>query len=234
MAGVFAGWWVLSYMQLHLPIRDQDAVITIPDPVQARAKVLSDLEVMVKGDISTKVPLDQVVSVPVQETLNTMIHFDHEVPIKLDVPVKDIIPVDQTITLDTHVKVNVLGKDIKLPLKGTIPIKLQVPINFTVPINQNIRVTFDAPAQAKLKQNIHVPLKTTIDTTIPIHGMMQVPVKSELNAQVVLADPIPAKILQSDLVIPLNNLGLKEKVNLPPPVQHELNPAALLSEALGQ
>jgi hypothetical protein len=227
MAGVFAAWWILSYMQLHLPIRDQDAVITIPDPVQARAKVLNALDVQVQGDITTEVPINQVVSIPVEDTLNTLIHFDHDVPIKMDVPVQDTIPVDQNVPVDTHVQVNVLGKQITLPVKGNIPIKMQVPIKFNVPINQQVHLTFDAPAQAKLKQNLQVPLKADINATIPIHGTMQVPVKSDLHAQVFLSDPLPAKIIKSDLQIPLNGLALMESQP-----QRDAKDAALDAEAI--
>lgn len=225
LAGVLAAWWILSYMQLHLPIRNQNAVITIPAPVQARAKVLDALDVQVQGNISTEVPVNQNIAIPVQDTLNTMIHFDHDVPIKMDVPVQNVVPVDQTVPVDTHVTVNVLGKDITLPVKGNIPIKMQVPIKFTVPVNQQVHLTFDAPAQAKLKQDLHVPLNAKINATIPIHGTMQVPVKSDLHAQVFLSDPMPATIVKSDLEIPLSGLSLLQT----PPANKSTQPEVALS-----
>jgi hypothetical protein len=207
--GVVAGWWVFKNFDMNLPVRNQPATVTLPEPMQVRAKVLNDLDVMVKGQLSTEIPIDQSIQVPINETLHTVISFDHDVPIKMQVPVSYTLPLDQVIHVDSKVKVTVLGKDISLPIRGDIPIKAQIPINMNVPIDQRVRLKFVAPADAKLQQQLNIPLKTTIATTFPLQGVMQVPVKSELQAQVVVPQPISAVISESDFSFPLSQLALQ-------------------------
>lgn len=209
LVGIIAGWWVFKNFDMSLPIRNQAATVSLPEPMQVRAKVLNDLDVMVKGHLATQIPIDQTIKVPINETLHTVISFDNEVPIKMTVPVNYNLPLDQKIHVDSTVKVRLLGKDISLPIRGDIPIKAQIPININVPIDQKVRLKFVAPADAKLHQTLNVPLKTTIATNFPLQGVMQVPVKSELQAQVIVPQPVSAVITESDFKFPLNQLALQ-------------------------
>lgn len=209
LLGIIAGWWVFKNFDMNLPIRNQPATVTLPEPIQVKAKVLNELDVMVKGHLATEIPIDQTIQVPVKDTLHTVISFDNEVPIKMQVPVKYTLPLDQKIHVDSTVKVRLLGRDISLPIRGDIPIKAQIPININVPVNQNIRLKFVAPADARLEQKLNIPLRTMIATNFPLQGVMQVPVKSELQAQVVVPQPVSAVITKSDFRFPLSQLALQ-------------------------
>lgn len=208
-AGVGIASWVFNTLEVGLPIRNQQAQVRISEPVQARADILDPLEVMVKGAIHTQIPINQQIQVPIRDTMHTMVTFDNEVPIKLQVKVDNQIPLNQVVHVDTKVEVKILGKTVRLPLRGDIPIKTTIPVHFTIPIDQNVRLKFVAPVAANIEQRLNIPLKATIDANVPVHGVLQVPVKSQVNTQLMIAEPLQTVITESNLKIPLKALSLQ-------------------------
>ncbi len=209
MLGIGAASWLFKSTELRLPVRNQSAIVRLPQPIQAKARIANDLDILVRGEVQSQVPINQVIEVPIQDTLHTIISFDHAVPVKMDVPLNVTIPLDQILHVDSTVQVKVLGQQLSLPIRGDIPVKAQIPLKLNVPVDQQVHLKFVAPADATLKQTLKIPLKTSIDARIPIQGAMQVPVKSDLEAQVIISQPIPAVISHSDLTIPLSQLGLQ-------------------------
>lgn len=213
IGGGIVGYWVFKNVDARLLLTDQPAMVTIPAPLEVTADVLNNLDITLDDTISTKVPIDQVVSIPVDETLHLIAKFDAMVPIKLDVNVQQTISLDQEVYVDAVVEAQVLGDTLQLPIRGNIPIKAEIPINLTIPIDQKVRLKFTAPVAAKLRQNLTVPLKTTIDADIPIHADLSVPVTSAMKARVYFP-PEPTRIIieYADLKLPLRTLqlGLKD------------------------
>ncbi|WP_410210829.1 hypothetical protein [Aquirhabdus sp.] len=208
LSGVYAGWWVLNNADARLTLTDQAAQVMIPNAVPVKADILTDLDVMLNGSITTTVPIDQTVQVPIHDTLHVIATLDNDVPIKMNVPIHDIVPVDQIVHVDSKVDVMVLGRTLKLPIRGDVPIKAQVPINLDVPVDQMVHLKFTAPADVKLLQALSVPLKTDIKTTIPLHSAMKIPVRSSLLANVSITDPLDAIVTHADLRLPLSTLKL--------------------------
>lgn len=69
--GAGIAWWILNYLEIGLPIRNQQAQVRITEPVQAKADIYDPLEVMVKGSIDTKIPINQQIQVPIKGTMHT-------------------------------------------------------------------------------------------------------------------------------------------------------------------
>lgn len=209
IGGAAVGYWVFKNVNARLVLRNQPATVTIPDPIYAIADVLNKLDITLDNTIHTKVPVDQTVSIPVNDTLKLLATFDAKVPIKLEVNVNQSIPVDQTVHVDAVVEAKVFGETLKLPIRGDIPIKAVIPLHLTIPIDKKVRLQFTAPIKAKLKQNLTVPLKTVIDADVPISADLSVPVKNALKARVYLPDtPTPIIINYADLTLPLRTLKL--------------------------
>lgn len=83
-----------------------------------------------------------------------------------------------------------------------------------VPLEQNVHLKFDAPVKAVLKENLNIPLHTTLKTNIPIQGHLNVPIKTALKASVDVQNTLPIKIEQGELKIPLHNLRLSRQTIL--------------------
>lgn len=212
VGGALIGYWVFKNVDARLLLTDAPAKITIPDPLDATADVLNSLEISLDEVIHTQVPVDQEISIPVDDTLDLLATFDAKVPIKLNVNVQETIPVDQTVFVDAIIEAEVLGDTLQLPIRGEIPIKANIPVNLNIPIDKDVQLNFTAPVSAKLKQNLTVPLKTTIEADVPIAADLTVPVKNALKARVYLPKgPTDVIINYADLKLPLRTLKLGVK-----------------------
>lgn len=207
LGGVLAGVWVVGNIDANLFLRDQQATVRIPGVVPVTADILNNLDIELKGDITTTVPVDQMVTLPIRDTLNVMATVDHDIPIKMNVAIRDTIRLDQVIKVNSKVEVDVLGTTLRLPVRGDIPIKADVPVTMNVPVNQPVRMKFTAPVAVDMQQALPVPLRTNIATTIPISSRLDVPVRSALNANVTIPGPVDTVITKADLNLPLRTLG---------------------------
>ncbi|TXH05311.1 MAG: hypothetical protein E6R07_05165 [Nevskiaceae bacterium] len=209
IGGVVIGWWVLRNIDARLMLTNQPATVIVPQPVAISADVLNDLDIEINDAITTTVPVDQVIKIPIKDVLHVQASFDNDIPIKMTVPVHDKITIDQVLDVDTVIKADLLGDTHDLPIRGKIPVKATVPINLNIPVDQNVHLKFNAPADVRLVQALEVPLKADIAATIPIHSRMSVPVKSALQAEATIPDPANIIITTADLRLPLSTLRLQ-------------------------
>jgi len=208
--GVVGASWMLHHGEAELLLEDQPATVSIPQPIPIKADITNALSILLDGKLTTTVPVDQQIQVPIRDTLHVMATLDHDVPIKMTVPIRDTIPVDQIVHVDSKVSVFVMGRALTLPIKGDVPIKTQVPLSIDVPVDQMVHMSFTAPADVKLTQALNVPLKADIHTTIPLHSSMDVPVKSALLANVTVPGPVEAIVTHADLHLPLRTLDVSD------------------------
>ena len=209
--GMLVGWWVFSSIDARLLLSNQAASVIIPKPVNVTADVLNNLDIEIDDAITTTVPIDQVIQIPIKDTLHVMASFDNEIPIKLNVPVRDKITIDQVLDVDTVIKADLLGDTHDLPIRGKIPVKAVVPISLNIPVDQLVHLKFNAPADVRIIQPLEVPLKANIAATIPIRSQMSVPVKSALQAAVTVTEPADIVITNANLRLPLRTLKLQMK-----------------------
>ncbi|HET8882660.1 MAG TPA: hypothetical protein VFM56_10840 [Solimonas sp.] len=209
LGGMLVGWWVFRNVDAHLALHDQPALVKVPEPVRISADVLNNLEIEIDDAITTTVPIDQRIRIPLTDTLHVQASFDNDIPIKMTVPVRDKIVIDQVLDVDTVIKADLLGDTHDLPIRGRIPVKATVPISLNIPVDQNVHLRFTAPVDVRLKQALDVPLRADIRATIPIKSRMSVPVKSALQADVTIPEPAAVVITDADLRLPLRTLKLQ-------------------------
>ena len=202
--------FVVANVQAQLVVSDEQLMAYVDQPLGVTASVLNELSISIDQSVSTRVPVDTVLSVPVDDPLNLVADFDANVPIRVNVPVNDVIPLVQDVYIDTVVEADLLGETFQLPLRGRFPVRAEVPISLVVPIDQDVHMKFTAPIQARLHQNLIVPLKTDIVATVPLKTQMTVPVLNDLEIQVTVPkEPRLAVTLNyADLILPLKNMGV--------------------------
>lgn len=208
IGGVVAGWWVFRNIDARLTLADQPATVIIPQPVTVSADVLNNLEIEINDAITTTVPVNQTILIPIKDTLHVIAKFDNEIPIRMNVPVRDQITIDQVLDVDTVIKAELLGDTHDLPIRGKIPVKAVVPISLNIPVDQIVPIKFEAPADVQIVEPLEVPLQADIAATIPIKSQMSVPVRSALQAEVRIPDPVDIVITDADLKLPLRTLRL--------------------------
>ncbi|MEN8390089.1 MFS transporter [Acinetobacter indicus] len=208
MVGVAIALWIFRHFQIYIPLENQQVNIDLQEALQAEVKIHDALDVNVSGRVNAVIPIQENLDIPLTQTLNPQVYFDTHVPIRTTIPVRETLKINQPLAVDTQVKVRLMGKDISLPLKGTIPIALDVPIHMDVPLAQKIHLKFNAPVKTVLKENLNIPLKTTLNTLIPVQGHLNVPIQTALKASVDVKNTLPIKIEQGELNIPLNSIRL--------------------------
>lgn len=202
MVGVAIALWIFRHFQIYIPLENQQVNIDLQEALQAEVKIHEALDVDVSGRVNAVIPIQENLDIPLTQTLNPRVYFDTHVPIRTTIPVRETLKINQPLAVDTQVKVRLMGKDISLPLKGTIPIVLDVPLA------QKFHLKFNAPVKTVLKENLNIPLKTTLNTQIPVQGHLNVPIQTALKASVDVKNTLPIKIEQGELNIPLNSIRL--------------------------
>lgn len=203
-------WSTLMRLEARLLVVDAPLKAYVDEPLKVRATVLNDLDIELREIVSTTVPVDEVLSVPVEQPLELIANFDAVVPIRMDVPVNDKIILEQNIDIDTIVEADLLGETFHLPLRGSFPVRAEVPVRMVVPIDQPVHMAFTAPIRARLKQNLIVPLKTDISADIPLHTRMTVPILNDLEvtAELPKDPPLDVTLNYSDLLVSLGKIAI--------------------------
>ena len=215
LGGAFAGWWLFQHVDARVQLKNQPMVVSLPEAFAVSADVLNVLDVRIDGDVSALVPVNQLITVPIRDTLKVTASVDSDVPIRMTVPVRERVSVDQVVHVDTQVQVRVLGRDLTLPVRGDVPIKAMIPVNLDIPVDQRVRVRFSTPADVRIDQPLRIPLKAVIDTVVPVHSQLRVPVQSALQANIRVQGPVPAVIEHANLRLPLRDLALDVKRKQP-------------------
>lgn len=206
LCGAILAISAFKYLVLYIPLKNQNVDIALQAPLQARVHAHEALQTYVSGTVDAEIPLNETLSLPLTQTMKPVIEFDHVVPIKTTIPVKEVIKINQVLQLDSQVKVKVLGKDIALPVKGEIPIRLDVPVHLSVPVEQGLHLKFKSPVKVQLKEQLKLPIQTTLQSQIPIHGELSIPLKSDLKARVDIRHTLPVTIEHGQLELPLHQL----------------------------
>jgi hypothetical protein len=201
--------FVIRHLQAQLLVTDETLYAYVDQTLGVTASVLNPLDIELDDIVSTRVPVDTILTVPVEQPLELDAEFDAVVPIRTDVLVEDVIILEQNVDLDAMVEADLLGETFTLPLRGNFPVRAEVPITILVPIDQDVRLRFTAPIKARMKQNLEVPLKTEIVADVPLKTQMSVPVLNDLQvtADVDKEPRLKVKLNYADLKIPVGTLG---------------------------
>lgn len=207
---VLAGW-VWRHLGAELALRDQIAQVAITQALPIDVQLQQGLELLVDGTVDTTVPVKQVLTVPLQETLDVSVDFDGAVDVNLDVPFQTMVKVDEMMPLEAVLDVKIMGVWTKLPIRGVLPIRLNVPVNTVVPVRQSLPLSFTKPVQVALDQQISVPLDTRIRTSVPLHSVLQVPQPPPIKALATVLEPAETTLTRLDLALPMNDVGFSWK-----------------------
>ncbi|AOA58635.1 MFS transporter [Acinetobacter larvae] len=215
VTGVLLAIWVFRYFNIYIPLENQSVAIDLQQPLQTRVKIHEPLDVDVTGEVDAVIPINEQLNVPLKQSFRPHVFFDNQVPISTQIPVKETLKIDQNMPINTEVQLQILGTQIKVPLKGVIPIKMDVPIDLKIPLQQKVHLKFDTPVETVFRENLQLPLQTTVHSKIPIAGRLQVPVKEAMDATVEVQNTLAVQIQQGQLKIPLKHIALANPQHRP-------------------
>ncbi len=182
VCGVLVAWWVYFHIVIDIAIRDQKMGVTLPESIRGIAEITNVLEVAMKGEISTEVPFNQELTVPLQGRYDLDVELRAKVPLKFDVTYNGILPIDTQadVTIRTGINYKNLKSLRNLDIQTTIPLKFPLPVNLNVPIDQVIDLEYVGPLTADLDDELKTVVNTTLKARLPINQTVRTPVTARL------------------------------------------------------
>lgn len=196
--------WLRSHaFSLRIPLGGQRMAVVLPHTLSVTARATNQPRVRIDGRVPVHATLNHTFTVPVDQTIHAHVHFDHDVPLHLTVRYNGSVPVDQTLHVDTTVHAHVFGIGLDVPVKGDIPIHTSVPVHLNVPVNRKVHLDFTAPVTAYVHQRFRVPIKASLQATVPLHHAFRAHIAEPLQAEVELPrHSIPITVKSWKLALP--------------------------------
>jgi len=190
-----AGWWAWNHLVAQVALKEQKALIKMPEQCPAARETLRRVQVKIDehaaGQEHPYAGDDECAAEPIP----IKVAVDTTVPIDLEVPVKHVLKVDQAIDLDAKVQTRVLGFNVTLPIKGRVPLRADVPVDLVIPVRKQIPVSLNMPAVVRLPEPLRAQVDTVFETTIPIKQALSLPVTAPVDATLTF----PGQVVEAGL-----------------------------------
>lgn len=160
-------WWLRGHWQALATLRHLPLVLNLPQGIVGQADVHSRLVTRLDMNPAVALPINQVVSVQLLDTLQARTTVRTEVPVSTQVDFQADIPVVTEVEAEVPVVSWLPSMAVKLPVQFTVPIKVSVPVRATLPL------ALDLAVSAQVPEPLAVPLKTVIHTRVPLHARLE-------------------------------------------------------------
>lgn len=209
-AAASAAWWAWHNLAAQVVLKEQQADILLPKELAVKAAVTQKVKISLDNQtLPVRVPIHQELSIPLDEVIPIKVSLDTVVPVNIDVPVKHVLKVDQVVDLDTHVKTRILGIPLTLPIQGKIPVKADVPVDLVIPIRKDLPLVLVTPVTVRFSEPLHTTLDTVIETRLPLHGAMDIPLTAPVSASLTFPQQkVQAGLELLDLTVPFEDVTL--------------------------
>lgn len=200
---VAAGWWAWHHLAVNVALREQQALVRLPDALSVRAELTRQVAVRIDQTLPVRVPIQQDLLIPIKDAIPVQVSIDTVLPIRLDVPVRQTIHLDQTVDIDTQVRTRVLGFNLTLPIQGRVPVKADVPVDMVIPVRKDLPIAFTTMAQVRITEPLRTRIDTVIQTQVPIHEALRLPITEPVAARLTFPQQqVQAGLDLMDLTVP--------------------------------
>lgn len=180
--GVWIAWWVYFHIVIDIAIRDQKMGVTLPEKIHAVAEITNELDVAMRGEIETRVPFNQALTVPLDGRYDLDVELRAKVPLEFEVTYEGILPIDTE--ADVRIRTGINYKNLKslrnLDIQTKIPLEFPLPVKLRVPVDQVIDLEYVGPLTADINDELKTVVNTTLKTRLPIDQTIRTPVTAAL------------------------------------------------------
>ena len=199
--GIMA-WQVLTHWQSLVSLRHQPVTLRLPTGMPGRAEITTPLFTRLDLKSRVAVPIDQVVSVQLMNKLNARTVIKAEVPVETSVTFDEDIPVSTEVEMKIPVVSWLPAMNVRVPVMFKVPVHLKVPINVRIPLALDVKVSGD------VSQPLKVPVRTTLQLTVPVHAKLEAQVLNRADFNLVgLQAPFELRVEQAQVRVPLRDIG---------------------------
>lgn len=207
MLGSMLGFWGYYHLVLAIELKNQRVLAHLPPQLNARVETTSALPVQVYGPVAVQVPVDQVITVPLQGNFPVQIKIDMPVPLHFSVPFKGQVPINSSVDIETTTAA-ILPHLPDMPLKIRLPIQINVPINTIIPVHTSFRFYYDGPLDLQFNQQVSTHIQTTLKSTVSMHHNMLTPPLGGFDVRLYPQQTPAAVTMHSHIRQPLTHLKL--------------------------
>lgn len=207
VSGSMLGFWGYYYLVLGVELKNQQILLYLPPQLAGRVEKTGQLKLQVHGPVAVKVPLDQVITVPLKGNFPTRIKLDMPIPLNFEVPFKAILPINSSVDIETTTAA-ILPHLPEMPLKIRVPLQFEVPIDTMIPVRTRFRFYYEGPLDIQFDQQLKTPIKTVLHSTVPMHHNMQIPPLGAFDVRIYPQQAPVALHLHSPIRVPLTQLQL--------------------------
>ncbi|KQC06012.1 MAG: hypothetical protein APR62_08745 [Smithella sp. SDB] len=197
---VFLIYFFVKYGPIVLSLYEQRYIYkriitaTVDSSLPVSASIDHTFHIPIKNEFDYAVPVKTVIKLPVNQKFN--IAFDKP----LNIPIDHVFHVDEKINVktefpfETKVTIKILGVNTDVPVKGVIPLNMVIPLKHDFHIKDTLAVKPQEALPFPINSIFDVPLDFVLRGKVPIDGMMTVPIKDKVNADVILRDKLPVTL----------------------------------------
>lgn len=223
--GVAVAIWVYFHIVIDIAIRDQQVAVELPEKLSATVEVSNILEVAMEGLISTEVPFNQSLEVPLQGRYDLDVDLRARVPLNFKVGYIGILPIDTEadVTIRTGINYKNLKSLRNLKIETSIPMQFPLPVNLNVPVDDVIDLEYVGRITADVDEVLVTNVDTVLKTRLPIKQTVRTPVTAALPLEL-YPEQGPVKAILTSLDVELRpssmlKFGVADEDELDGPVR---------------
>lgn len=170
---------------------DEALDIQLSGDIPVHAHLVRDLDVEVAHAIATRVHVEHLLEVPIDEEIVVPLDLVLEVPLDTAIRVRDTLRVKGEVAIDTVV--TALGVA-PIPIRATLPIEMDVPLDQYVHIEGRVAVPVRQDVRVRLQRTLKVPIVATMPATVKVEGSLPVRLDAEFDTSVAVDHTLPVRL----------------------------------------
>lgn len=214
IAAGLAGAYLVTHLLIHLNLDNQDMQVTLPSNIVASLQPTEQLEVQLIGDISTVVPFNENLAVPLKGNYAVDVELKEDIPVAFDVVYEGVIPVDTmaSLTAKTEIDFGNVKQLRNLEIQTEVPMQFEMPVKLNVPVRDSIVFDYSGPITVIADEMLTLAVNTEFEPTIYVDQRIRKSVIKPIGVAAELPpESVSATITEATLNVRPTTLRLERR-----------------------
>lgn len=205
---IAALFWMYLNIQASIQVSATQAKIQLADSLPTKIHVGNHLETHAMGNLSTMIPLDRTLNVPLKGKYLADLAFQVKTPINIHIDYETMVEINTVMPLEATTDLIYKGRFLpKFPIKVDIPIKLSVPFKLNRDYNLPIFIDFKGPIVFDFNDRLDLPIKIDLNQVLKIDDPITMTKMSTFRATMYNTQRETIANLKMNMDLPLKYIG---------------------------
>lgn len=201
-------FWLYLNIQASVQVSATRAKIQLAEYLPTKIQVGNQLEAHAVGNLSTVIPLDRTLNVPLKGKYLADLDFKVKTPINIHLDYETVVEIDTVMPMEATTDLIYKGKLLpKFPIKVDIPIKLSVPFKLKRDYNLPIFIDFKGPIYFDFNDRLDLPIKIDLHQVLKIDDPITMTKMSSFRATMYNTKRETIANLKMNMDLPLKYIG---------------------------